>query len=144
MLRWMRWHCPPDTGFEIRAMAVWGRARYLSFTKALHNIESLRVSGEETFCFFETWRSEWGSSPRSPTFQAGGFNQGPRPHLLKHTTTLFSLSDHDILSREWSYCSSSRDQLSWQAADCRLLIMRDFHYGRMCFKSVKTLGAFQS
>ena len=28
MVRWLRWHCPPDTGFEIRALAVWGRARY--------------------------------------------------------------------------------------------------------------------
>ena len=24
-MRWMRWHCPPDTGFAIRALAVWGR-----------------------------------------------------------------------------------------------------------------------
>ena len=51
-------------------MAVWGRARYLSVTEAPHNIESSRVSGEETCCFFETWRPEWGSSPRSTTFQA--------------------------------------------------------------------------
>ena len=36
-MRWMRWHCPPDTGFEIRALAVWGRARYLSVTEAPHN-----------------------------------------------------------------------------------------------------------
>ena len=36
MLRWMRWHCPPDTGFEIRALALWGRARYLSVTEAPH------------------------------------------------------------------------------------------------------------
>ena len=49
----MRWHCPPDTGNEIRALVVWGRACYFSVTKAPHNIESLRVSGEETFCFFE-------------------------------------------------------------------------------------------
>ena len=49
MVRWMRWHCPPDTRFEIRALAIWGRARYLSITEASHNIEYLRVSGEETF-----------------------------------------------------------------------------------------------
>ena len=30
MVRWMIWHCPPDTGFEIRSPAVWCRARYLS------------------------------------------------------------------------------------------------------------------
>ena len=34
MVRWLRWHCPPDTEFEIRALAVWGRARYLSVTAA--------------------------------------------------------------------------------------------------------------
>ena len=67
---WMRWHCPPDTGFEIRVMVVWGRARYLSVTEAPHNTEYLRVSGKETFCFFETWMTEWGSNPRSPTFLA--------------------------------------------------------------------------
>ena len=39
MVRWLRWHCPPDTGFEIRALAVWGRARYLSFTEAPHNTD---------------------------------------------------------------------------------------------------------
>ena len=59
---------------RLRALAVRGRARYLSVTEALYNIESLRVSGEETFCFFETRRPEWGSNPRSPTFQAGSFN----------------------------------------------------------------------
>ena len=26
----MRWHCPPDTRFEIRALTVWGQVRYLS------------------------------------------------------------------------------------------------------------------
>ena len=34
-----RWHCPPDTGFEIRALTVWGRARYLSGTEVPHNTE---------------------------------------------------------------------------------------------------------
>ena len=38
MMRWMRWHCPPDTGFEIRALAVWGLTRYLSVTETPHNI----------------------------------------------------------------------------------------------------------
>ena len=63
-VRWMRWHCPPDTGFEIRTRAVWARARYLSVAEALHNIVSLRVSREEALCFFGTWRPEWGSNPR--------------------------------------------------------------------------------
>ena len=81
MVRWMRWHCPPDTGFEIRALAVWGRAHHLSVTEVPHNIESLRVSGEETFCHFETWRPEWGLNPRSKPFQAGSFNHWALPSL---------------------------------------------------------------
>ena len=43
-----------------------------------HNIESLRVRGEETFCFFENRRQEWGSNLWTPTFQAGSFNQCTR------------------------------------------------------------------
>ena len=33
------WHCPPDPGFEIRALVVPSQARYLSVREALHNIE---------------------------------------------------------------------------------------------------------
>ena len=32
---------PPDTGFEIRALEIWGRARYLSVTEAPHNTDFL-------------------------------------------------------------------------------------------------------
>ena len=53
MVRWLRWHCPPDTVFEIRALAVWGRARYLSVTEAPHNTD---VDGEETFLFLSNRR----------------------------------------------------------------------------------------
>ena len=52
----MRWHYPPDTGFEIRALAVWGRARYLSVTEAPHNTDFLHVDGEETFLFLSNRR----------------------------------------------------------------------------------------
>ena len=50
-------HCPPDTEFEIRALAVGGRALYLSGTEAPHNIGFLCMSGEGTFCFFEKCQS---------------------------------------------------------------------------------------
>ena len=43
-MRWMRWHCPSDTGFEIRALSVLGQAGYLSVTEAPHNMEHLLVS----------------------------------------------------------------------------------------------------
>ena len=36
------------------------------------------LSGEETLRFFETWRPEWGSNPRSPTLQAVSFNRCTR------------------------------------------------------------------
>ena len=49
MVRWIRWHCPPDTGFKIPAQPVWGRLRYLSGTEAPHNTESLRVSRKKAF-----------------------------------------------------------------------------------------------
>ena len=59
-----------DTKFEIRALAVWGRARYPLIMEAPHNITFLRVSEVKYFCFFKTWMPERGSNPRSPTFQA--------------------------------------------------------------------------
>ena len=103
MVRWMRWHCSPDTGFEIRPLVVWGRTRYHSVTEAPHNIESLRVSGEETFCFFEIWRAGWGSNPRSPTFQAGRFNHCTRAQVKAVCCRLCGVdnlsSKHDILNQ---------------------------------------------
>ena len=60
MVRWMRWHWPPDTAFEIQAPAVWGRARYLSVTEAPHNIE------------FHEWAARVGLEPA--TFQTCSFN----------------------------------------------------------------------
>ena len=71
--------------------------------------------------------------------------------VLKHTTTLFALSDHYILSRGWRFIVD-HVQTNYhgimvglwcynQSGVTELLIMRDPHYGRMCFKSVKTLGA---
>ena len=64
---------------------------YLSVTEAPYNIESSRVSGEKTFCFFERpepWRPEWGSDVRSPTFQVGSFNhctRAPAPKQCNHS-----------------------------------------------------------
>ena len=54
MVRWLRWHCPPDTGFEIRALAVWGRARYLSVKEAPHNTNFHTWMGKKQVCFFQT------------------------------------------------------------------------------------------
>ena len=88
--------------------------------------------------------------------------------LLKHTTTLFSLSDHDILSRNVELvlikyrpiitvdlletCAGSPPRVGlrsdlWyynQSGATELLIMSALHYGRMCFKSGKTLRALHT
>ena len=56
MVRWLRWHCPPDTGFEIRALEVWGRARYLSVTEAPHNTDFHTWMGKKHFLFLSNRR----------------------------------------------------------------------------------------
>ena len=74
-------------------------------------------------------------------------NQFLLPSLrLKHTTTLFSLSDHYILSREWrvivDQVQTNYHGGQWcynQSGVTELLIMRDPHCGRMCFKSLGVL-----
>ena len=94
MVRWIRWHCPPDTGFEILTLEVWGRARYLSVTEVPHNTEFYEWMGKEHFCFFrtaETWKRTPHSSvkgscanhyPRVPALTAV-FSQEPDDHLLQ-------------------------------------------------------------
>ena len=80
MVRWLRWHCPPDTGFEIRALAVWGRARYLSVTEALHNTDFHTWMGEKHFCFFQT--TETGNRTPNSGVKGSGANHYPRAPAL--------------------------------------------------------------
>ena len=56
MVRWLRWHCTPDTGFEIRALVVWGRARHLSVTEAPHNTDFHTWMGKKHFLFLSNRR----------------------------------------------------------------------------------------
>ena len=76
MVRWLRWHCPPDTGFEIRALAVWGRARYLSVTEAPHNTNFHTWMGKKYFCFFQT--AETGNRTPNSGVKGSGANHYPR------------------------------------------------------------------
>ena len=76
MVRWLRWHCPPDTGFEIRALAVWGRARYLSVTEAPHNTNFHTWMGKKHFCFFQT--AETGNRTPNSGVKGSGANHYPR------------------------------------------------------------------
>ena len=64
-----------------------------------HNIESLRVTGEEIFYFSGTLRPEWGSNPRSPTFQAGSFNHCTRTPAYQ-SVGLVQLIENTILIKD--------------------------------------------
>ena len=76
MVRWLGWHCPPDTGFVIRALAVWGRARYLSVTEAPHNTNFHTLMGKKQFCFFQT--TETGNRTPDSGVKGSGANHYPR------------------------------------------------------------------
>ena len=97
MVRWMRWHCPPDTGFEIRALAVWGRARYLSVTWAPHNTEFYTWMGKKRFCFFQT--AETGNRAPNSSVKGSGANHYHRaPVLWLHNSNVmewFRLHGHE-------------------------------------------------
>ena len=64
-------------------------------------------------------------------------------YKFKHITTLYYLSDPDILSREWRVNVEYHGSIDlWyynQSRVTELFIMRNPHYYRMSFKSVKTL-----
>ena len=88
----MRWHCPSDTGFEIRFLAVWGRARYLSVTEAPHNTDFHTWMGEKQFLFL---------SNRTPNFGVKGsgayyYPRAPPPYS----------------SRNWPKCTCSWSQVT--------------------------------
>ena len=84
MVRWVRWHCPPDTGFEIRALAVWGRARYLSVTETPHNTDFHTWMGKKHFCFLQT--AETGNRTPNSGVEGSGANHYPRaPALSKYS-----------------------------------------------------------
>ena len=105
---------PPDIEFEIRAPAVRDWARYLWVTVAPHNIKSLRVSGEETFCLFETWRPECDSNPRPPTFYTGSFSHCTR-------TPFWSLVPSNVIS--WPCVGSMLGQLHRQTTRIMMLML---------------------
>ena len=90
MVRWLRWHCPPDTGFEIRALAVWGRARYLSVTEAPHNTNFHTWMGRKQFCFFQT--AETGNRTPDSGVKGSGANHYPRAPARASLEPLRSVS----------------------------------------------------
>ena len=75
----MRWHCPPDSGFEIRALAVWGRVRYLSVTETPHNIDFYAWMGKKHFYFFQA--AVTGNQTPSSSVQGSGANHYPKAYI---------------------------------------------------------------
>ena len=94
----MRWHCPPDTGLEIRALAVWGRARYLSVTEAPHNTEFHTWMGKKHFCFFQTAET-WNWTPDFGV-KGSGANHYPRAPALRLMKTQIP-GKHEALAQCW-------------------------------------------
>ena len=90
MVRWLRWHFPPDIGFEIRALAVWGRARYLSVTEAPHNTDFHTWMGKKHFCSFQT--AETGNRTPNSGVKGSGANHYPRAPARWHSWTPTQLS----------------------------------------------------
>ena len=113
MVIWMRWHCPPDTGFEIRALAVWGRARYLSVTEAPHNTKFNTWMENKHFGFFQT--AETGNRTPNSSVKGSGASHYPRapvhqrgeiPTLMFYGLTV-SASGPTSDIRFWRLCTSA-------------------------------------
>ena len=102
----MTGHCPPDTGFEIQDLAVWGRARYLSFSEAPHNTESLRVSGGETFVSLK------------PECESGGRNRDLRLSKQADLPTA-SMSANTI---HWPNAGQALNRLRWSTGENVVLV----------------------
>ena len=79
----LKWHCPSDQGFEIRVLAVWGRARYLSVTEAPHNTDFHTWMGKKHFCFFQT--AETGNQTPNSGVKGSGANHYPRAMCYART-----------------------------------------------------------
>ena len=106
MVIWLRWHCPPDTGFEIQALAVWGRARYLSVTEAPHNTDFHRWMGKKHFCFFKA--AETGNRTPNSGVKGSGANHYPRAPARVYLRTCITYKSpetkdiHPILGQCWA------------------------------------------
>ena len=96
MVRWLRWHCPPDTGFEIRALAVWGRARYLSVTEAPHNTNFHTWMGKKQFRFFKPPRP--GTEPRTLAWKAAVLTTTLGPPPITWSSWKFKFYSFGVLS----------------------------------------------
>ena len=92
MVRWVRWHCHPDTGCEIQTLEILARKRYLSVTEAPHSTEFYECMWKKHFCFFQT--TDPGKRTRTLAWKADVLTTTPGPppgmwniYHLKASTT---------------------------------------------------------
>ena len=127
MVRCLRWHCPPDTGFEFQALAVCVRARYLSVTEAPHNTDFHTWMGKKHFLFLSNRRDR----EPNPGVKGSGANHCPRAPA--HRTLYWPTSEWHCayipgwsmglspLNDEW-FCSHNSSTLaSYPARNTTLL-----------------------
>ena len=119
MVRWLRWHCPPDTGLEIRALAVWGRARYLSVTEAPHNTNFHMWMGKKQFCFFQT--AETGNRTPDSGVKGSGANHYPRAPaqvtrsriVVFNTTATSAQYNFFVFFKIWYLAENERENIAF-------------------------------
>ena len=100
MVRWLRWHCPPDRGFEIRALAIWGRERYIGHGSSPQYWFS-HVDGEETFFVsFKPLRP--GIEPRTLVWKAAVLTITLGPPPTKCQTGIPSKKSHAFILRRFT------------------------------------------
>ena len=71
---------------RIRALAVWGRARYLSVMEAPRNTDFHTWMGKKHFCFFQT--AETGNRTPNSGVEGSGANHYPRASARHAQITL--------------------------------------------------------
>ena len=135
MVRWMRWHCPPDTGFEIRSLARpstlplghWGS----------YNIESSRLSSEVTFVSLKPECQSGVRAGDPPIFQAGSFNLMANYMTTEQNvmTNWNKLAADDKLTPILKWATSRQTKkpaftpMSWQVLKTRLIIHNEAGHG---------------
>ena len=123
----VRWHCPPDTGFEIQSLEVWGRARYLSVTKAPHNTE---FDGEETFSFLSN-RQAWETNPEAWKAAVLTTTLGPPPMVITvdpfGKTVVVSVSERCDVIRVTSHHLGVGIATAIHTASCHITDVQPHH-----------------
>ena len=122
MLRWMIWHCPPDTDSKFESW--WSEAApATSLSRRLFTILILYEWAGKTFCFLGIYMSERCSKPPFPTFRTGSFNHCTRspPAAIVWLTSVPTLwgrawVDFTVWDADHGRCRGWPAWMSWQPA----------------------------